>query len=91
MRINKDADILTTVKTDPRITKIGNFMRKTSIDEIPQAIDHILLLSDGEVLASGGKESVLTSALLSQAFAIPVSVHQQGNRYWAGIHDFPAG
>lgn len=42
MRINKDADILTTVKTDPRITKVGNFMRKTSIDEIPQFINVLI-------------------------------------------------
>lgn len=27
------------IKNDPRITKIGNFLRKTSIDEIPQFIN----------------------------------------------------
>lgn len=42
MRLNKDADTLTTVKTDPRITKIGNFMRKTSMDELPQFINVFL-------------------------------------------------
>ena len=36
MRPNEDADIEQVSKNDPRITKIGRFMRKTSIDELPQ-------------------------------------------------------
>lgn len=39
MRQNAEADLITTAKKDPRITKIGNFMRKTSLDEIPQFIN----------------------------------------------------
>lgn len=33
---NEDADEQQAVKGDPRITKIGAFIRKTSIDELPQ-------------------------------------------------------
>lgn len=36
MKINANADINQVTKNDPRITKIGAFMRKTSIDELPQ-------------------------------------------------------
>lgn len=36
MRINAIADIEQVSKNDPRITKSGKFMRKTSIDELPQ-------------------------------------------------------
>lgn len=36
MRPNRKADIQQVSKNDPRITKIGAFMRKTSIDELPQ-------------------------------------------------------
>lgn len=36
MKINKYSDIKTTVEGDKRITRIGNFIRKTSIDELPQ-------------------------------------------------------
>lgn len=36
MEINEFSDIKITVKGDRRITKIGKFIRKTSIDEFPQ-------------------------------------------------------
>ncbi len=36
MRVNKDSDTLQATKNDPRKTKFGNFLRKTSIDELPQ-------------------------------------------------------
>lgn len=39
MRPNKEADRLQATSGDPRVTKIGAFMRKTSIDEFPQFIN----------------------------------------------------
>ena len=36
MYVNKQADQVQTGKGDPRVTKFGAFMRKTSIDELPQ-------------------------------------------------------
>lgn len=36
MFVNEKADIDEAVKNDPRITKVGAFIRKTSIDEMPQ-------------------------------------------------------
>lgn len=36
MKVNKDSDLVQATKTDPRKTKVGNFLRKTSIDELPQ-------------------------------------------------------
>lgn len=39
MRLNKMSDKVHASKNDPRVTKTGSFMRKTSIDELPQFIN----------------------------------------------------
>jgi lipopolysaccharide/colanic/teichoic acid biosynthesis glycosyltransferase len=39
MHVNKDSDLKQMTKGDSRVTKIGNFIRKTSIDEIPQFLN----------------------------------------------------
>ncbi len=36
MRVNKNADKVHATKNDSRVTKMGAFIRKTSIDELPQ-------------------------------------------------------
>lgn len=42
MKVNADSDKKQALKDDPRKTKIGDFMRKTSIDELPQFINVFL-------------------------------------------------
>ena len=39
MKVNKDADTLQATKDDPRKTKFGDFLRRSSIDELPQFIN----------------------------------------------------
>lgn len=36
MRVNANSDVQQATKDDPRKTKVGEFLRKTSIDELPQ-------------------------------------------------------
>ena len=36
MRLNDDSDTLQATKGDPRVTRFGNLLRRTSIDELPQ-------------------------------------------------------
>ena len=36
MSVNKDSDTMQASKNDPRKTRVGDFLRKTSIDELPQ-------------------------------------------------------
>lgn len=42
MKVNADADKLQATKDDPRKTKWGNIMRKTSIDELPQFLNVLM-------------------------------------------------
>ena len=42
MRVNAEADSLQATKDDPRKTRWGNIMRKTSLDELPQFINVFL-------------------------------------------------
>jgi undecaprenyl-phosphate galactose phosphotransferase/putative colanic acid biosynthesis UDP-glucose lipid carrier transferase len=42
MKVNKQCDEMQATKDDPRITKIGAFLRKTNLDEMPQFINVFL-------------------------------------------------
>ena len=39
MRVNAEADVVQAVKDDPRKTRIGDFLRRTNLDEFPQFIN----------------------------------------------------
>jgi putative colanic acid biosynthesis UDP-glucose lipid carrier transferase len=39
MKPNREADTRQAMKGDPRVTSIGNFLRRTNLDEFPQFIN----------------------------------------------------
>ncbi|MDR1722669.1 MAG: undecaprenyl-phosphate glucose phosphotransferase [Tannerella sp.] len=48
MRVNEEADDVQAVKSDPRTTRIGSFLRRTNLDEFPQFIN--VLMGDMSVV-----------------------------------------
>ena len=42
MRMNKEADMKQATKNDPRVTKVGSFLRKSNLDEMPQFFNVLL-------------------------------------------------
>lgn len=53
------------------------------VEEIPHGFTHAMILDEGEVVAQGLINTVLTSENLSKAFHQPIQVDRIGDRYFA--------
>ena len=53
------------------------------LEEIPPGFTHALVLKAGRVLAQGPVGDVVTSAVLSDAFALNLTVNETNGRYSA--------
>lgn len=52
------------------------------LEDLPISVTHVLLLRQGEVLASGNVHEILTSDLVSECYGFPIEVHEFDGR-WA--------
>jgi iron complex transport system ATP-binding protein len=55
------------------------------LEEIPPAFTHALVLKDGKVTANGPIDEVVTSEILSDAFALPLVVEGRAGRFTARL------
>src|SRR5580765_200035 len=55
------------------------------IDEIVPEIEKVILLKDGRIAASGPKREMLTPARLSDLFAAPVAIEEDGGYHYAHL------
>ena len=53
------------------------------LEEIPLGSTHAMLLSNGAIVQSGLIADVLTPENLTMAYGIPITVHQEGGRFFA--------
>jgi iron complex transport system ATP-binding protein len=53
------------------------------VEEIPPGFTHVLLMSDGGVVAQGLLDDVLTSENLSATFGQDLELERSGDRYFA--------
>ena len=53
------------------------------VDEIPAGFGKLLLLREGEVVASGDIDHVLTAERLGDCFGVPLTLHRLGDRWHA--------
>ncbi|MDO3693622.1 undecaprenyl-phosphate glucose phosphotransferase [Wenyingzhuangia sp. chi5] len=87
MEVNEDSDSKQATKGDKRITKFGAFMRKTSIDELPQIINVLinnmsLVGPRPHMLKHTEEYRVLVDKFMVRHFAKP------GVTGWAQINGF---
>ena len=57
------------------------------VEEIPAGFDHVLLLREGQVVAAGPIEEVLTAARLSACFGMTLELEHNRGRWWAHAAD----
>ncbi len=87
MRINKDANIKQATQSDSRITTIGKFIRKTSLDEFPQFINVL----KGEMSIVGPRPHMLKHTSDYSKVVEGYTIRQflnPGITGWAQIHGY---
>ncbi len=87
MKVNKDADNKQATKDDLRITRVGKFMRRTSLDEFPQFFNVFL----GDMSLVGPRPHMLKHTELYASIVDEFMVRQfvkPGITGWAQINGF---
>lgn len=73
--------VLSDIFTDPAAP--ASVLVTHHLEEIPDGVTHALVMADGRIRASGPVDEVLTSAILSEAFGMPLAVDHVDGRWSA--------
>ena len=87
MKMNKDSDTKQATKDDDRVTKIGKFLRKTSLDELPQFFNVLL----GDMTVVGPRPHMLKHTEQYRAIIDKYMVRhflKPGITGWAQVNGF---
>ncbi len=85
--MNKDSDSLQATKNDSRITKIGSFLRRTSMDELPQFFNVLM----GDMSVVGPRPHMLSHTMQYKAVINQFMVRhflKPGITGWAQVSGF---
>ena len=83
MRVNAQCDVLQATANDPRKTRIGEFIRKTRIDELPQINNNFM----GEMSVIGARPSFWNQDdLISERDEYGINDLKPGLTGWAQIN-----
>lgn len=55
------------------------------VADLPRHTSHVLLLSEGKIVANGPRTEALTSATLSAAFDCAIELHHENGHYWTHV------
>jgi iron complex transport system ATP-binding protein len=78
---------LTRIAADPSAP--ATVLVTHHVEEIPRGFTHVLMLSDGHVIAAGPIEHTLTSPALSACFGVPLHVDVHEGRFAARLAHRP--
>ena len=81
----QDSNVIQATKNDPRITAVGQLLRRTSVDELPQFINVLL----GEMSVVGPRPHALShNAMYEEILELYMARHRvrPGITGWAQIH-----
>jgi putative colanic acid biosynthesis UDP-glucose lipid carrier transferase len=87
MRINEDSDSLQATKNDSRITPIGRFLRRTSMDELPQFFNVLM----GDMSVVGPRPHMLSHTMQYKAVISQFMVRhflKPGITGWAQVNGY---
>jgi iron complex transport system ATP-binding protein len=76
------AEFLRVIDALSRVSEMTLVLVTHHIDEIPPAVDHVVLLDGGRIAFEGSKSAALDDQRISTLFGVPVTIRRDGNGWY---------